>query len=87
MRGPIDYIIVGFEGNKFDGSILGAVADAIDQGVISLVTLSVIQKDAEGTVNTLDIATLDDAYIVEFSQKYKSDDQLVTAEDIDEVAD
>ena len=34
MRGPIDYIIVGFEGNKFDGSILRAIGDAIDKGVI-----------------------------------------------------
>ena len=47
MRGPIDYILVGFEGNKFDGSIMGALTDALDKGVIGLVALSVITKDSE----------------------------------------
>ncbi len=87
MRGPIDYIIVGFEGGKFDGSVLSAIADAVDNGVISLVALSFIQKDAEGTVTVVDIANLGDEYAVEFAQKYKSDDTLITQDDIDEVAD
>jgi 2,4-dienoyl-CoA reductase-like NADH-dependent reductase (Old Yellow Enzyme family) len=86
MRGPIDYIIVGFEGNTFDGSILSAIAEAIDNGAIALVALSFIQKDAEGTVGIIDITNLGDAYAVEFAQKYKSDNTLVTQEDIDEVS-
>jgi hypothetical protein len=87
MRGPIDYIIVGFEGNKFDGSILKALGDAIDKGVISLVALSLIQKDAKGVVTTVDVASVGDEYAVAFSQKYKGDDKLVTKDDVDEVAD
>jgi hypothetical protein len=62
MRGPIDYIIVGFEGNKFDGSILKALGDAIDKGTIDLVALVLISKDKKGNVSTLDIANLGDSY-------------------------
>jgi len=87
MRGPIDYIIVGFEGNKFDGSILKAIADACDKGIISLIALSFIRKDAKGKVDLVDIANLGDEYIVSFAEKYETDDKLVTKEDIDEVAD
>lgn len=87
MRGPIDYILVGFEGDKFNGSILKAIGDAIDSGVISLVTLAFIQKDAKGTVNTLNIENLGDAYALEFSKKYPTDNKLVTKDDVDEVAD
>ncbi len=87
MRGPIDYIIVGFEGNKFDGSILAALAEALDNGTIGLVSLAFIQKDSEGTVSVLDIENLGDAYAVQFSQKYATDSTLVTKDDIDEVAD
>jgi hypothetical protein len=87
MHGPIDYIIVGFEGNKFDGSILRAIADAVDKGIIDIVALSFIQKDAEGTVNKLDIAGLGDAYLVEFTQKYAADSSLVDQADVDEMAD
>lgn len=86
MRGPIDYIIVGFEGNKFDGSILKAISDAIDKKIIALVTLSVISKDKRGTVTKVNIADMGDQYIAEFSQKYKAS-RDVEKEDIDEVAD
>lgn len=86
MRGPIDYVVVGFEGNKFDGSVLKALTEAIDKGVISLVALSFITKDENGNVATLDIADSGDDYIVEFAEKYKGEEGLVTNEDIDEVA-
>lgn len=87
MRGPIDYIIVGFEGNNFNGSILRAIGDAVDKGIIGLVALAVITKDADGTVQTLDIASLGDAYIVEFTEKYPTDSGVVTEDDIVEIAD
>lgn len=87
MRGPIDYIIVGFEGNKFDGSILKAIGDAIDKGIIDLVALVLISKDKKGTVTKVDIANLGDSYAMEFSQKYKGDSKAVTQDDIDEMAD
>lgn len=87
MRGPIDYIIVGFDGNKFDGSILKALGNAIDSGVISLVALAVISKDKDGTVTELDIARFGDTYAVDFVAKYGKKTEKVMYEDINEVAD
>jgi hypothetical protein len=87
MRGPIDYIIVGFEGNKFDGSILKALSDALDSGVVSLVALALITKDEKGEVATLDVANVGDAQIVEFTAKYKPTDDGIDKDDIDEVSD
>lgn len=87
MRGPIDYIVVGFEGNKFDGSILDALGDAIDKGIIDLVALSLITKDKKGEVDEIDVAKIGDEYAVAFSEKYKPSSKHVSKEDIDEVAD
>jgi len=87
MRGPIDYIIVGFEGNKFDGSVLQALTDAIDKNVIALVSLAVISKDADGNVTTLDVANMGDEYMVEFAQKYNVGSADVDQSDVDEMAD
>ncbi|MCA9332596.1 DUF1269 domain-containing protein [Candidatus Saccharibacteria bacterium] len=87
MLGPIDYIIVGFEGNKFDGSILKAIGEAIDSGIIRLVDLLLISKDAEGNVKELNIADLGDAYSVDFLEKNKSGDRKITEEDVSEMAD
>lgn len=87
MRGPIDYIIVGFEGPKFDGSILKAVGDAVDSGVIGLVNLAVIAKDENGVVTALDIADMGDSYAMEFAQTYAADVEGADKDDIEEMAD
>lgn len=87
MRGPIDYIVVGFDGNKFDGSILKAITEAIDKGIIGLVALSVITKDEAGTVTTLNISELGDQVAIDFAQKYVPEGDHVTKDDIDEIGD
>lgn len=86
MRGPIDYIIVGFENAQFDGSILAALSDAIDKGIIKVVALSFVSKAADGTVTTLDVAQLNDNYVVDFVQKYGVSSDSITSDDTAEVA-
>jgi hypothetical protein len=52
MKGPIDFIIIGFEGNNFDGSILKAISGALDKGTIGLVALALVSKSPNGTVRS-----------------------------------
>jgi len=87
MRGPIDYIIVGFEGNKFDGGILKAVGDAIDKGIIDLVALALIVKDEEGNVSRVNISDLGDNYALNLAVKYQKNPDSITDEDINEMSD
>lgn len=87
MHGPIDFIVVGFEGNKFNGSILKELAAAIDKGIISLVALSAIVKDNDGVVTTLDIASLGEDYAVDLAQYLPAEQTAIDQDDIDEVAD
>jgi hypothetical protein len=87
MRGPIDYIVVGFEGNKFDGSILKALGDSIDKGTIGLIDLALVMRDESDTVSVLNITDLGDEYAVEFVEKYKTTESTVDEGDIIEVAD
>lgn len=87
MHGPIDFVVVGFDGNKFDGSILGALGDAVDSGVIDLLALAVVMKDEAGDVTKVAIADAGDEYIVAYSEDHQLNDELLDQEDIDEVAD
>lgn len=87
MLGPIDYIAVGFEGNKFDGSILKALGDAIDKGVIGLVALSVVIRDENNNVLEVNLADLGDDFVFNFVEKYKPSKTSLDQDDIDEVAD
>jgi acylphosphatase len=81
MRGPIDFIIIGFEGNNFDGSILKALSSALDKGIIGMVT-----KTPNGTVKIVDAADPNNIYISEFASKYKVSGGPLVQADLDEVA-
>ncbi len=87
MHGPIDYVIVGFNGNKFDGSILREIGTAVESGVIELVALSVVAKDTDGVVTSLNIADLGDEYLLHFVEEHPLHNELVDTSDIAEVAD
>lgn len=86
MRGPIDYVIVGFEGNPFDGSILQALTDAIDSGAIGLVALAVVRKDKDGAVTKVDIVESGDKYAMEFAERYSPKSSAIGDDDIEEAA-
>ncbi len=86
MRGPIDYILVGFDGNKFDGSILGALKDAVGSGVIAVVAISFVTKDVDGVITTLDLAESGDNEMTALIEQYNPDSSLVDQEDIDEIS-
>ena len=87
MRGPIDYIIVGFKGNKFDGSILASVEQAVNEGSIALLAMSGIVKGADGTVTSLNIVDMGGDSIISFTEKHPTNKDIVTQDDIDEVGD
>lgn len=81
---PIDYIIVGLEGNKFDGSFLAAAGVTIESGVISHLAMAGVVKDTDGTVSRLDAATIGDEMNA-FSLKYLTDAEIVSEDVINEV--
>lgn len=85
MRGPIDYIIVGFEGNQFDGSILKALEDATAKGTIDVLALDVISKDKDGNVMELDMSGLDNSVAVKYTRASAATKDLVTKDDVNEV--
>lgn len=87
MRGPIDYIVVGFEGNKFDGSVLKALGDAIENGTIALVDIAFVMRDNDDKVLKMNIADMGDEYVAEFVEQYKPQSAVTNDEDIDEIAD
>jgi hypothetical protein len=58
--GPVEYIIVGFPGNKFNGHIAPELGKLIDSGTIRVLDLVFVMKDAEGAVQVLEFEDHDD---------------------------
>jgi len=52
--GPLEYVIVAFEGNAFTGEIVPALTDLLDKGLVRIIDLAVVSKDEHGNVTMFD---------------------------------
>jgi hypothetical protein len=48
--GPVEYLVVAFPGNKFNGEVAPALRDLIDSNTIRVLDLAFVMKDADGNV-------------------------------------
>jgi hypothetical protein len=80
--GPLEYIIVGFKGNKFDGSIAREIAKVSEQKVIRIVDAVMIAKDADGNVAVVEFDNKDDPRFADFAPLFADLAGLMTPEDI-----
>ena len=54
--GPVEYIAIGFPGNKFSGEIIPAIKELQDSGTIRVLDLVIITKDEDGNVAAIELA-------------------------------
>jgi hypothetical protein len=52
--GPVEYLILGFPGNNFTGQIAPELAKLIDSGLVRIIDLTFISKDADGAVQVVE---------------------------------
>ena len=57
--GPVEYMVVGFPGNKFKGEIAPALAALVESGTIRIIDLAFVTKDESGNVAAFEIEDLD----------------------------
>ncbi len=82
--GPIEYIIVGFPGNKFNGEIAPELAKLIDSGLVRILDLVVITKDDSGEVAWFEFDQLDE--LAPFADLEGDVGGVLSQEDIDYAA-
>jgi hypothetical protein len=56
--GPVEYLILGFPGDRFDG-VAPALADLVDAGTVRILDLLFITKDLKGHVAVREFDELD----------------------------
>jgi hypothetical protein len=56
--GPISYLIVEFPGNKMTGEGLPALIDLVDRGLIRILDLQFVTRDADGTISGVELSDL-----------------------------
>ena len=56
--GPVQMLVVGFDGNRFEGRILAELERLAEQNIVRLVDLLFVSKDESGAVTALEASDL-----------------------------
>jgi len=53
--GPVELVVLGFVENRFTGEISATLMDLVDRGLVRIIDLAVVIKDAAGEVTVLEM--------------------------------
>ena len=82
MMGPVEYLVIEFPGNKFKGEIVPAIKELTDAGIIRIIDLLFIRKDADGGVISLELNNLPVEEAAAFDDLDGEINDLLNEEDI-----
>ena len=51
---PLEYALIGFEGDKFSGEIVPELLDLAQRGIVRFVDIVFIQKEEDGSTGTIE---------------------------------
>jgi uncharacterized membrane protein len=85
--GPLEYTVIGFDGNRFNGEISREIEKVVDKGIIRLVDLVFVTKDIDGDVTVVEIDDKEDPRFAGFAPLMTDLMGLLTPEDIGLLAD
>ena len=84
--GPISYLIVEFPGNKMTGEGFPILVDLVDRGVIRILDLVFVNRDADGTLRAIELSDLDGDGSLDLSIFEGSSSGLLDASDLADAA-
>jgi translation initiation factor IF-2 len=84
--GPVEYAVIAFPGNKFKGEIAPALGDLVDRGIIKILDLAFVTKDADGNTAAVEIEEADSAIQYAFEAIAAERGGLINADDLADVA-
>ena len=82
--GPVEYIIIEFPGNHFQGDIVPAMAKLIENETVRIIDLIFIMKDPDGNVTIYEYDQLDE--LAPFASLHGELNDLVNQEDVEYAA-
>ncbi len=83
--GPVDYVVVEWPGRQPNGEAMPHLVELVDRGLIRILDLAFIAKDADGSVAAVEISDLGEQ-VEEFALFAGASSGLLSDEDIGEAA-
>ena len=85
--GPLEYTVIGFDGNRFNGEIAREIGKVVDSGTIALVDVVFVTKDIDGNPAVVELDAKEDPRFADFAGMLDGLMGLLTPEDIEKLAD
>jgi uncharacterized membrane protein len=80
--GPVQYIVVGFPGNKFKGEIIPELGNLVKSGLIRVMDLAFVQKADDGSIVCMELEDLNDDDAAPFGAFEKQIGDLLNEDDL-----
>jgi hypothetical protein len=87
VLGPMELIVLGFDGNKFTGEITPALLDLVDRGIVRIIDLAIVVKDAAGEALILEMQDLAEEVATAMTRLAGEITGLLSEADLNELAD
>jgi Family of unknown function (DUF6325) len=85
--GPLEYLVLGFKGDRFDGTITKELEKIVAARVIRIVDLVFVTKDASGSTTIVEMDNKDDPRFAGFRRLLADTQALFTPDDLAQLAD
>ncbi len=79
---PLEYALIGFEGNKFSGKIVPELVDLAERGIVRFVDIVFIRKDEAGSTSTIELNDLEPELYEAFVPMGEHVSSLFTTDDL-----
>ena len=84
--GPVDWIVVEFPGSRFNGEIAPALRDLVQRGLIRVLDLLILKKDADGSLEAFELSDLDPSEVGELRSYEQKLAMLLSEDDVTAVS-
>jgi uncharacterized membrane protein len=85
--GPTELLVIEFPGNRFKGEIVPALREVADRGVIRIIDLVAVRKEADGSYTALELSDLSEEEAAPLDPLADEVSGLLSPDDIAKVAD
>ena len=83
VMGPVDYLILKFPGNKFSGKIIPEIADLVQNGIIRVIDLVLVVRDAAGELAIVEAKDLEGEMGAAYRELARHTDEWFSEADIE----
>jgi hypothetical protein len=84
--GPVDWLVVEFPGSEFKGEIGPALNDLVDKGLVRVLDLLLLKKDADGSMEAYELGDLGEGEMGELRSYEAELAMLLSEDDVEAVA-